>query len=88
MERFFGSFKLELGNLNRHQDIAELHEAIALAIYYYNTKRIHTALKMSPAAYAATLNINSLRKDKVFRNLVAWQLLLRHLLIIFLNQRY
>jgi len=71
MERFFGSFKLELGNLNRHQDIAELHEAIALAIYYYNTKRIHTALKMSPAAYAATLNINSLRKDKVFRNLVA-----------------
>lgn len=69
MERFFGSFKLELGNLSQYKDLAQLHEAIALAIYYYNTKRIHTALKMSPAAYAATLN---LRKDNVFRKMVAW----------------
>jgi putative transposase len=55
MERFFGSFKHELGNINKYRDLAELHEAIALAIFYYNTKRIHTALKMSPAAYAAGL---------------------------------
>jgi len=50
MERLFGSFKLELGTINKYQDLAQLHEAIALSIYYYNTKRIHTALKMSPAA--------------------------------------
>jgi len=55
MERWFGNFKLELGNITRHKDVAELHEAIALAIFYYNTKRIHSALKMSPAAYAAQL---------------------------------
>jgi len=71
MERFFGSFKLELGNLNKYQDLAQLHEAIALAIYYYNTKRIHTSLKMSPAAYAATLTNQQFKRDKVFGNMVA-----------------
>ena len=55
MERWFGNFKLEIGNLNTYKELAQLHEAIALQIYYYNTKRIHSALKMSPAAYAAGL---------------------------------
>lgn len=55
MERWFGNFKLELGPVNQYQDIAQLHEAIALQIYYYNTKRIHSAFGMSPAAYAASL---------------------------------
>lgn len=55
MERFFGSFKTELGLLNQYKDLEHLHEAIALTIHYYNTKRIHTALKMSPVAYATTL---------------------------------
>ena len=54
-ERFYGTLKDELGDTSRFKDIAELHEAIALTIYYYNHRRIHTALKMSPAAYAATL---------------------------------
>jgi transposase InsO family protein len=55
MERWFGNFKLELGPLNQFQDLAQLHEAIALQMHYYNTERIHSALGMSPAAYAATL---------------------------------
>jgi putative transposase len=55
MERFFGSFKAELGRLGAYQDLGELQEAIALTIHYYNTKRIHSALGMSPAAYAASL---------------------------------
>lgn len=55
-ERFYGTLKDELGPTTRFKDLAELHEGIALTIYYYNHKRIHTALKMSPAAYAATLN--------------------------------
>ncbi len=54
-ERFYGTLKDELGNLSRFKDLAELHEGIALTIYYYNHKRIHTALKMSPVAYATTL---------------------------------
>lgn len=44
-----------MGNLNQYKDLAQLHEAIALHIHYYNTQRIHTALGMSPAAYAARL---------------------------------
>lgn len=54
-ERFYGTFKDELGDVKRFKDIAELHEGIALTIYYYNHKRIHTSIKMSPAAYAAKL---------------------------------
>jgi len=63
MERWFGNFKLELGPLNRFKDIAELHEAVALQIHYYNTKRIHTALKTTPVAYATGLQKSP---DKVF----------------------
>lgn len=55
MERWFGGFKLEFGNFRRFPDLSQMHEAIALAIFYYNTERIHLALKMSPAAYAARL---------------------------------
>jgi putative transposase len=55
MERWFGNFKLELGNLSQFQDLAQLHEGIALQMHYYNTERIHLALGMSPAAYAASL---------------------------------
>lgn len=55
MERWFGGFKLELGVLTKFVDLDRLHEGIAGQVFYYNTKRIHTALKMSPAAYAASL---------------------------------
>lgn len=54
-ERFYKTLKDELGSTNRFRDLAELYEGIAMTIYYYNHKRIHTALRMSPAAYAATL---------------------------------
>lgn len=55
MERWFGNFKLEIGSLSRFKDISEIHEAVALQIYYYNTKRIHTSLKTTPVAYAKSL---------------------------------
>ena len=67
MERFFGTIKPEIGKLNQSKNIAELHEAVALAIYYYNHKRIHTALRMSPAAYAATLKSEHFKRDKVLQ---------------------
>jgi putative transposase len=54
-ERFYGTLKDELGPTQKFKGIPELYEGIALTIYYYNHKRIHTALKMSPAAYAASL---------------------------------
>lgn len=67
MERFFGSFKLELGPLKEYENLDQLHEAIALKIYYYNTERIHVALKMSPAAYAASLMPGQTGKDTVLQ---------------------
>lgn len=55
MEAWFRGFKAELGRLSQFHDLAELHEGIALQVHYYNHDRIHSALDMSPAAYAASL---------------------------------
>jgi putative transposase len=55
MERCIKSIKEELGSLYGYQDMTELYLGISKAISYYNTQRIHTALKMSPKAYAKTL---------------------------------
>jgi transposase InsO family protein len=65
MERWFGGFKPELGPLTQFKSLAQLHEAIALQIHYYNTKRIHTALGMAPAAYAARLKQSSDERELV-----------------------
>ena len=67
MERWFGNFKQELGSLARCRDVAQLHEKVALAIFYYNTKRIHLALKMSSAAYAARLKTEELSSERVLQ---------------------
>jgi transposase InsO family protein len=55
MERCIKSIKEELGPLANYQDINELYVGVANAISYYNNERIHLSLKMSPAAYAASL---------------------------------
>lgn len=70
MERWFGGLKQELPPLSQIKGLAQLHEAIAMHIHYYNTERIHLALKMSPAAYAASLT-KSESSDKVLREKVA-----------------
>jgi putative transposase len=67
MERWFGGFKLELGKLTRFTDLDRLQEGIAGQVFYYNTKRIHTALKMSPAAYAAGLKAKAESLDGVLQ---------------------
>jgi transposase InsO family protein len=48
-ESFFGHFKLEAGDLNRFKSLGELIEYIYQQVYYYNHKRIHSILKMTPA---------------------------------------
>ena len=65
MERWFGGFKTELSSLTRFNDLAEVHEAVALQIHYYNTKRIHTALKTTPENYATKLKAKN-SSHKVF----------------------
>ena len=50
-ESFYDKFKVSLGFLNRFETLGELVTAVHAAMYYYNYKRIHTALKMPPVAY-------------------------------------
>lgn len=50
-ESFYANFKLELGDIRRFQDVGELIEAVAQQIKYYNYKRIHLALRMSPIQF-------------------------------------
>lgn len=58
-ESWNGGFKLELGNPDRFALVEQLIEAIHLQIFYYNVKRIHTSLKMSPQQFYV-LKTNSL----------------------------
>ena len=50
-ESFFGHFKLEAGDLNRFESLGELIEYIYQQVYYYNNKRIHSVLKMTPIEF-------------------------------------
>jgi putative transposase len=50
-ESFFSYFKLEFGNVSSHSTIEKLIEAIGKHIHYYNTKRIHSKLKMPPREF-------------------------------------
>lgn len=62
-ESFYDKFKITLGFLDRFEDLGELVATIHETVYYYNNKRIHSALKMSPIAYKKTLTINSDRQS-------------------------
>lgn len=48
-EAFYKTFKDELENIHRFPELEDLVEAIHHQIRYYNTERIHGALKMTPA---------------------------------------
>ena len=50
-ESFFGHLKAENGDLERFESLGELVEYIYQALYYYNNKRIHTRLKMTPKQF-------------------------------------
>ena len=50
-ESFYSQFKVDLGDPDRFEDLGELIEAINQTIIYYNTKRIHTSLKMTPLQF-------------------------------------
>jgi putative transposase len=58
-ESFYDKFKITLGFLDRFETLGELVAGIHESMYYYNNKRIHSALKMSPVAYKKTLKIKN-----------------------------
>lgn len=52
-ESFYKGFKLDLGDPNRHDTLGELVAAIYQTLNYYNQRRLHSALKLSPRQFAA-----------------------------------
>jgi transposase InsO family protein len=50
-ESFYSNFKLELGNISRFRELGEFIEAVHGQINYYNSKRIHTSLRMPPLVF-------------------------------------
>jgi len=51
-ESFYDNFKTDLGlEFERFETVGEFVEAIYQTISYYNTRRIHTKLKMSPVKF-------------------------------------
>jgi len=64
-ESFYSQFKLELGNINRMENDGQLAEAVWHQIYYYNNRRIHSALKMSPRQFyqLTALKVGGLNKS-------------------------
>jgi len=66
-ESFYSEFKLELGHPECYPTIGELIEAINQQIYYYNNKRIHSALKCPPAIFAKrATSYQQVETSKVF----------------------
>lgn len=51
-ESFYSQFKVDLGDPNRFPTLGELVFEIHRTIHQYNRRRIHTALRMSPAQFA------------------------------------
>jgi len=69
-ESFYSEFKLELGCIDRFETLGELIEAIHLQINYYNNKRIHTSLKMSPRKFKNQYLLKeSLKSLKTLKNI-------------------
>ena len=50
-ESFYSNFKLELGQTNRFETVGELIEEVYKQILYYNNRRMHSKLKMSPVQF-------------------------------------
>ena len=50
-ESFYSQFKVDLGYLNRFETVEELIEEVYQTIYYYNNKRMHTSIKMTPMMF-------------------------------------
>ena len=66
-ESFYSGFKLDLGDVNRFDELGELIESIYKKIDYYNTNRIHTALKMSPKQFRKKCQKLKVNTDSLFR---------------------
>lgn len=60
-ESFYNQFKVDLGDPNRFSTLGELTAAIYETLYCYNTKRIHSALKMPPQQFAQLKTLRTMK---------------------------
>jgi len=68
-ESFYSHFKVDIGNVQRFEHIGALIEALNQAVYYYNRRRIHTSLKMSPNEFKKKWEIQQLSIETVSKKL-------------------
>ena len=61
-ESFYGKFKVDLGYMEQFKTIGELIEEIYQTMYYYNNKRRHTSLHMSPVQFRILYQKRSLER--------------------------
>lgn len=54
-ESFYSQFKVELGDPNRFASLGELVAEIYRLVHYYNTRRIHSDLRMAPQQFMQKL---------------------------------
>ena len=50
-ESFYSHFKVDLADVNRFTDIAELIEEINYQIWYYNNERLHGSIRTTPKSH-------------------------------------
>lgn len=68
-ESFYGKFKVDLGYMEQFNSLGELIEAIYQTLYYYNNKRRHTVLNMSPVQYRLNYYIKKESLERLSKEL-------------------
>ena len=63
-ESYYRGFKEDLGEIRNLNCPGELFESVAQTIHYYNTERIHSALKMSPMEFSRDFSNKKSLEDK------------------------
>jgi putative transposase len=68
-ESFYGKFKVDLGHMEQFESLGELIEAIYQTMYYYNNKRRHTSLHMSPVQFKRNYYSQKEALERLFKEL-------------------
>ena len=68
-ESFYGKFKVDLGHMEQFNLLGELIEGIYQTMYYYNNKRRHTSLKMSPIQFRKNYYIRKSSSERLFKEM-------------------
>lgn len=68
-ESFYGKFKVDLGYMEQFKSIGELIEGIYQTMYYYNNRRRHTSLKMSPVQFRKNYYIRKSSSERLFKEM-------------------